>query len=110
MMLEIYPMSAFTAQDNHDPGKEAYDRGDFETALKEWRPLYQLAAWQGDEGGQYMLGEMYAEGKGGSQDYVLAQMWLNLAENQGNQEAVTKRKVLEEKMLEECPRWGSMHP
>ena len=39
---------------------EAYDKGDYETALKEWRPL----AEQGNAKAQFNLRFMYRNGKG----------------------------------------------
>ncbi len=40
-------------------GQAAYDRGDFATAFREWKPL----AKRGDAKAQYDLGVMYANGK-----------------------------------------------
>jgi TPR repeat protein len=40
---------------------------------------YRKAADQGFDEAQIHLGLMYADGKGVSQDYSLAHMWLNLA-------------------------------
>ena len=57
-----------------DEGQAAYDRGDYSTALKIWRPL----AEQGDARAQFDLGEMYRRGRGVPQDYVRAYMWFNL--------------------------------
>ena len=45
--------------DDFQKGVEAYDKGDYETALKEWRPL----AEQGNAKAQYNLGLMYDMGK-----------------------------------------------
>ncbi len=39
-------------------GAEAYDRGDYATALTEFRPLAQ----QGNAGAQFNLGQMYRKG------------------------------------------------
>jgi uncharacterized protein len=46
-----------------DDGTAAYDRGDYATALRLFRPL----ANQGDAGAQYNLGVMYALGQGVAQ-------------------------------------------
>ncbi len=75
-------------------GLDAYERGDYETALKEFRPL----AVQGDPLAQSYLGGMYAEGEGLPKDYVLAHMWATLAAVQGNENAVKGRDLLEEVM------------
>ena len=81
-------MSSFQA------GLDAYERGDYDTALKEFRPL----AEQGDPLAQSYLGGMYAEGEGLPKDYVLAHMWMNLAAAKGVQEAVKGRGLLEKNM------------
>ena len=56
-------------------GAAAYKRGDYATALREWRPL----AEQGHAKAQYSLGNMYRDGLGVPQDYAQAHMWFNLA-------------------------------
>ncbi len=56
-------------------GAAAYLRGDYATALREFRPL----AKQGDANAQFNLGLMYDNGQGVPQDYVRAHMWFNLA-------------------------------
>ncbi len=61
-------------------GKDAYLRGDYATALKEWRPL----AEQGNAIAQNNLGLMYNNGEGVPQDYEEALRWYRLAAAQGN--------------------------
>ncbi len=61
-------------------GVEAYERGDYATALEELRPL----AERGDDRAQYFLGSMYADGEGVPQDSVEAVKWYHLAGEQGN--------------------------
>jgi len=53
-------------------GMEAFDRQDYEAALKEFRPLAQEA----DATAQYNLGVMYRKGHGVPQDYKEAARWL----------------------------------
>jgi TPR repeat protein len=60
-------------------GFEAAQRGDFATALREWRPL----AEQGNADAQFNLGVMYRKGKGVIQDYKEAAKWYRLAAEQG---------------------------
>jgi len=55
-------------------GLDAYDRGDFATALREWKPL----AEQGDANAQVGLGVMYQEGQGVPQNYETAVKWYTL--------------------------------
>ena len=67
----------------NDPSKDglaAYQRGDYATAMKLWRPL----ADQGLAPIQLSLGVMYAKGQGVSQDYVEAIRWFRRAAGQGN--------------------------
>jgi len=52
-----------------DEGVAAYKRGDYATALREFRVL----AEQGDAEAQFNLGLMYDKGQGVPQDYVQAQ-------------------------------------
>ena len=58
-----------------DDAKAAYERGDYATALRFFRPL----AEQGDSTAQHNLGIMYVNGLGVAQDYAQAYMWLSLA-------------------------------
>jgi len=75
-------------------GVDAYDRGDYGTALKEFRPL----AEQGFASAQYNLAIMYGKGQGVPEDYVLADMWLNLAAAQGIEDSAKGLEILEKKM------------
>ncbi len=78
-----------------EAGWQAYKRGDYATALKEFRAL----AEQGDADAQFNLGVMYAEGRGVPKDYVQAYMWLSLAAAQGHEPARKARvKKLAKKM------------
>ena len=62
-----------------EDGGAALKRGDYAEALRLWRPL----ADQGDANAQYMLGIMYANGRGVPQDYAEAMKWCRLAAEQG---------------------------
>ncbi len=66
-----------------DEATAAYQRGDYATALREWRPL----AEQGVADAQYNLGVMYGEGLGVPQDYAEAVGWWRKAAEQGNAKA-----------------------
>ena len=63
-----------------DEGVAAYKRGDYATALREWRSL----AAQGDAAAQYNLGLMYNKGQSVPQDYAEAVKWYRRAAKQGN--------------------------
>jgi TPR repeat protein len=88
--------SAPAAADYYD-GLRAYDRGDFETALREWRS----AAEEGDAQSQYRLGRLYEEGRGVLQDFVQAHLFYNLAAAQGLEEAAEARDRLAERLTPE---------
>ena len=60
-------------------GVDAYKRGDYATALREWKPL----AEQGDADAQTLLGVMYRKGLGVPQDDKTAVKWYKLAAEQG---------------------------
>ena len=70
------------AQD-YDAGLKAFQAGDFQTALKEWKPL----ADQGHAGAQNNLGWMYADGYGVPEDDAGAVRWYRLAADQGDADA-----------------------
>ena len=61
-------------------GLDAYNSGDYETALTEFQPL----ADAGDVGGQFGLGQMYGNGFGVMMDDALAIKWYTLAADQGH--------------------------
>ncbi len=62
-----------------EKGRDAYKRGDYATALREWRPL----ANQSNASAQFSLGNMYAWGQGVPQDYTEAVKWYRKAAEQG---------------------------
>ena len=69
---------AFSA--DFQKGVDAYDRRDYATALREWKPL----AEQGNADAQFNLGLMYEKGWGVPQDYKTAMKWYRLAAEQGD--------------------------
>lgn len=64
-------------------GVAAYQKGDYVTAAKEWRPL----AEGGSAAAQYNLGLLYYDGHGVPQDYSEAVMWFKRAADQDYTEA-----------------------
>ena len=76
-------------------GLDAANRGDFATALREWRPL----AEQGDASAQNNLGFMYVYGKGVLQDYVRAHMWYNIAASSGKSKNASKNRDIVAKRM-----------
>jgi TPR repeat protein len=71
-------------------GLAAYIKGDYATALREWRPL----AEQGLAAAQYNLGWMYDNGKGVIQDYAEAAKWYRKAAEQGDAKALSNLGVM----------------
>ncbi len=64
-------------------GVTAYNKKDYATALREWKPL----AKQGNFSAQYLLGVMYRKGQGVPRDHKTAVKWLKLAAEQGDANA-----------------------
>ncbi len=79
----VLAFAAPAAAHHSGAGLEAYKRGDYATAMREWRTL----AEQGDAEAQNRLGIMYLLSQGVPQDLVLAHLWLNLAARQGHETA-----------------------
>ena len=79
LLAVVVVLVAAPAWAGFQAGKEAYYRGDYDTALKEWRPL----ADQGFASAQNNLAKMYRRGEGVPKDDVLAHMWWSLAAAQG---------------------------
>jgi len=65
---------------DYQAGMDASNRGDYATALREWRPLAEL----GIAPAQLNLGLLYANGQGVPQDYVQARQWYEKAAIQGD--------------------------
>ncbi len=74
-------------------GFAAYQRGDYATARREWRPL----AEQGVAYAQFNLGFMYHKGRGVPQDYAEAMGWYRKAAEQGLAEAQYNLGVMYDK-------------
>ena len=60
-------------------GMDAYNRGDFAAALREWQPL----AEQGDANAQFYFGLSYENGDGVPRDYTKARQWYEKSAAQG---------------------------
>ena len=57
---------------DYDAGMAAYERGDFTTAMTEWRPLAEA----GDPEAQYRVGGLYVFGEGTHRDYEIGVDWF----------------------------------
>jgi uncharacterized protein len=64
-------------------GVDAWSRGDYPAALKEWRPL----AINGDADAQFNLGQAYKLGRGVPLDLTQAEEWYRKAALQGHAQA-----------------------
>ena len=69
---------AMPAWADFQAGVDAYSRGDYATALQEFKPL----AEQGNADAQSALGSMYYHGQGVAQDYAEAAKWFRKAAKQ----------------------------
>ncbi len=74
---------ATPSQADYQAGVAAYSRGDYATALQEFKSLAEL----GNSNAQFMLGRMYRQGQGVPQDYAEAVKWYRKAAEQGHAEA-----------------------
>ena len=71
-------------------GQEAYNTGDYQTALTEWQPL----AEQGHAESQFGMGLLYANGFGVPLDDDQALKWYRLAADQGHAQALCNLAVM----------------
>ena len=78
----LFAVASF-ASAGFDEGMAAYEKGDYKTAIAEFRPL----AEKGDADAQFSLGVMYKEGQGVPQDYKQAVSWIRKAAKQGHARA-----------------------
>jgi uncharacterized protein len=72
-----------SAQPDAEAGYAAYQKGNYEAALRILGPL----AESGDARAQFILGVMYSEGQGVPQDYTEAGKWYGLSGWQGYAQA-----------------------
>ena len=79
LALSMLMSSGMVAADYYD-GLQAYNSGDFKTALAEWTPL----AEQGNASAQYNLGVMYHKGQGVLKSDKTAVKWFSLSGEQGH--------------------------
>jgi TPR repeat protein len=78
-----------------------YGQGVVTQDYKEAANWFRLAAEQKDASAQNNLGLMYALGEGVIQDMVIAHMWLNIAANNGFEDAIANIDTAESKMTAE---------
>ena len=83
LTLSILLGSGVVVAADFNKGLEAYNSGDFKTALSEWTPI----AEQGDASTQFNLGVMYESGIGVPKNDKTAAKWYTLAAEQGHAKA-----------------------
>jgi TPR repeat protein len=76
----LFALATPVAAGPFEDGLAAYERGDYATAFRLWRPL----AEQGEAKAQNNLGVMYDKGLGAAQDYAEAVKWYRRAAEQGD--------------------------
>jgi len=89
LVLSIVCLTA-SARADFKAGENAYHRGDYATALREWQPL----AKQGHAVAQYHLGLLYSNGQGVQKDDAQARQWYEKAAVQGHAEAQVNLGIL----------------
>jgi len=92
MLLMLFTLTAPTADFGGAMG--LYQKGDYPAAMKEFTVL----AGQGDADSQFILGDMYAQGQGVTQDNVQAYKWYEIASQNGARGAPAARDALKSKM------------
>ena len=76
--VALLSLVAISAAADFNTGLAAYNKGDYTTAAKEWRPL----ADQGVAAAQFNLGLMYYDGHGVPLDFAQAADWFTKAAEQ----------------------------
>jgi TPR repeat protein len=90
-------------------GMEAYERGDYEAARREWEPQdfaeahgwYLKAAEGGYARAQYRVAEMFENGEGIRKDLIQAHYWFGRAGAQKYSDAKKRRRRVADKMTPE---------
>jgi hypothetical protein len=80
LFLVLFLIPSLTYADQLRDGHVAYNRHDYQTALKLWLPL----ANHGKAAAQYMVGLMCHDGQGVARDYESAMTWFRKAADKGN--------------------------
>jgi len=82
LVLSVICLAA-PAWADYQAGVDAYNSGNYATALRELRPL----AEQGDPRAQFRLGSLYENGDGVPRDFAKARLWYEKAAAQGEAKA-----------------------
>ena len=79
----LFASGGFVFAQDFLKGVEAWEKGDFATALREWSAL----AEQGNTLAQFSLGWLYEDGRGVTQNHKEAVKWYRKAAEQGYEDA-----------------------
>jgi len=79
VIISVLMLARCALAQDFDKGLEAYNAGEYATAVQEWRPL----AERGDARAQTLVGIMYENGRGVPQNDAQAVKWYQLAAEQG---------------------------
>ncbi len=79
---------------DYNAGTAAFNAGDYTRAFQE----YRQSAHAGNSLAQYMMGRLYAEGRGVGEDKPTAYMWFDLSASNGNSRAITARDAIAAEM------------
>ena len=79
LAIIVFVMLAAPAQADLKSAHDAYNRGDYAMALKDWKPF----AERGYPSAQFLVAHLYLEGLGVPRDYGKAAKWLRMAAEQG---------------------------
>ena len=94
LRVSIAAVSLFLAtaawSGDYKTGRDAYDMGDYTTALTVWQPLAEA----GDANGQFGLGLLYGNGFGVEMIDEQALLWYGKAADQGHAEAQCNLAVM----------------
>ncbi len=90
LIILLCLLTSLSVSADFQKGVEASQRGDYATALREWKPL----AEQGDASAQYNLGLMYDSGEGVPEDDKEAAKWYRRAAEQEDADAQTNLALM----------------
>jgi hypothetical protein len=77
-LVALFSLASISLAADFATGLNAYNKGDYTAAAKEWRPL----ADQGVAAAQFNLGLMYYDGHGVPLDFAQAAVWFEKAAEQ----------------------------
>ena len=78
------------AHADYSVGSAAFNAGNYNRAYEE----FKQSADTGNSLAQFMMGRLYAEGRGVIEDKVAAYMWYDLAASNGNTRAIAARDAI----------------